>query len=352
MFSRAAITRIVTFITSLLFCFVFPVGQASGDGAIFGVSYKTYDTTYEAILNMYLKVIPVQCREQSWGRHDLYNELMYYDLSPYYMEGIMTPEYDRMDDNGKAAKRKELQEKTLQYMKSTIGYAIQDINGDGIQELIIGRDKSYIYELFTMEDGKVRELIRSGARYTCNLLKNGGLFRYDRDGGAMYGYILFHMNGTGRVEFDKGYYYNGDLGYYLSEDVDCWFRITNAKHFSANTMEDHVPGSEAKAWISECESSFANIHFIPLSAFEKGMSGDGIAILSVNGKTSGSQKVRIRTKPDKKSKILMQKKVGTYVKAIGTDGEYYQVIINKKTGYVHKDYLTIITDLPADPTAE
>ncbi len=339
--------RIVVFILLLIICFSITTDYAvCDDYDIYAASYKTYDTTYEDILKMYLKVMPAQCREQSRRRHDLYNDFMYDDLSSYYMEDLMTPEYEKMNDTQKKAKRKELQEKTLQYMKNTVGYAIQDINGDGIDELIIGRNSSYIYELFTIEDGKVRELIKAGYRYPCHLLNNGKLLRHSRDGGALWGDILFEMNGTDKVKFIKGYYYNGQIGYDKNLGDDCWFRITDPKNRSANSMDQHVSTSEATAWVSECESQYATVHFIPFSAYEKGMSGDGIAVLSVNGKTSGNQKVRIRSKPDGKSKILVQKKVGTFVKAVAMDGDYYQVTIDKKKGYVHKDYITIITEIP------
>ena len=340
-----------TILVSLLviFCLTILIEQAfCDDYNIYATSYKTYDTTYDDILKMYLKVMPAQCREQSRRRHDLYNEFMYDDLSPYYMEGVITPEYEKMDNAEKTAKRKELQEKTLQYMKNSVGYAVLDVNGDGTDELIIGRDSSYIYELFTMDEGKVRELIKAGYRYSCHLLNDGELIRFASDGGAFFGDILYRMNGTEKVEFVKGYYYNGQVGYDNNLGDDCWFRITNPKNFSDVTMEQHVSTSEVNAWISEHESNYAHIHFIPLSAYEKGMSGDGIAVLALNGETSSSQKIRIRTKPDSKSRILVEKRVGTYVKALSMEGDYYQITVDKRTGYVHKDYITLITDLPAD----
>lgn len=350
--TRSAIVRIVI-LFCVFFCSSISTENAYGDDYnIYAASYKTYDTTYEDILKMYLRVLPAQCREQSRRRHDLYNEFMYVDLASVYMEGVMTPEYDRLNATEKAAKRKELQEKTLQYIKRKVGYSIQDINGDGIEELLIGSDRSYIYELFTIENGKVRELIKAGARNSCNLLKDGSLIRSTNDGADFYGIILFQMNGTGPVEFVKGYYFNGQLGYNNNLDNDdCWFKIADPKNYSINTMDQHVPSSEANSWISECDSNRANISFIPFAAYEKGVSGEGIAVLSVKGKTTGSQKVRIRTKPNSKSKILAQKKVGTYVKAIDADGDYYQIVVDNKTGYVHKDFLTIITDLP-EKTAE
>ncbi len=351
--SRSAPFRIIILIFLVLFYSVLPVDQAfCDDDNMYAASHKTYDTTYEDILKMYLRVLPAQCREQSRRRHDTYNEFMYADLWGVYMDYMSTPEYERLNDAQKAVKKKELQEKTLNYMKNTVGYSIQDINNDGIDELIIGRDQSYIYELFTIDDGKVRELIKAGYRHTCNLLDDGTLYRYAHQGGGFNGYLLFRMNGTNKVKYIKGYYYNGQLGYDNNLGEDCWFNLTDLNEYSNNSLDQHVPASEALGWISQCESRFAHIRFIPLSAYEKGMSGDGIAVLSVKGKTSGTQKVRIRAKPNNKSKILVQKRVGTYVKAISVAGDYYKVTVGKKTGYVHKDFITLITDLPSSSTQE
>ena len=324
----------------LLFLSVFPVG-AIADEDLYAASYKTYDTTYDDILKMYLRVMPAQCRNQSRRRHDLYNEYMYADLSPYYMEGVMTPEYDALDEAGKSKKLKELQEKTLSYMKSTVGYAILDINGDGIDELLIGKNKAYIYEAFTMDGGKVRELIKAGYRSPCSLLNDGTFFRQASLGGDRNTNTLFSMNGTDKVLFIKGY---------LASDEN-WFRMDNSKD-TASGAGKLVPESEAKTWIAECESNLSDIRFIPFAAYEKGMSGDGIAVFAKDGKTSGSQKIRIRKAPDNKSKIIAQKSVGTFVKATGMEGDYYRVTVGNKTGYVHKDYLILLTDLPKENAEE
>ena len=355
LYTHMSSCRTVVVLVLLLLSLVVQMDKAVGDlsRSLYDVSPKTYDITYDDILKMYLRVMPAKCRGQSTRRHDLYNWCIHDELS-HYMEGVLTPEYDRLDEEAKAAKRKEMQEKTLQYIKSRVGYAILDINGDGIDEMIIGRDGSYIYELFTMDDGKVRELIKAGSRYQCNLLQDGGLFRHVHDGGGLHGNLLYRMNGTSKVVFEKGYYHNIVVGYDQNhlDDGDCWFKIADSKNRSKNTMAQHVPSSEANSWIADCESNYAQVRFIPLSAFEKGMSGDGVAVLSVKGKTSGSQKVRIRKKPDSKVKILVQKRVGTYVKAVGLEGDYYQISVDGKTGYVHKDYITLITELPAGGDGE
>ncbi len=338
----------ILLICTLLLCQIFLPTLAAADGDIYAASYKTYDTTYDDILKMYLRVMPAQCREQSRRRHDLYNEFMYDDI-PMFMDGVDTEEYRQADEEGKKKIRSKFQEQALRYMKNNIGYAIRDLNGDGIDEMIIGMGKAYVFEAFTLDDGKVRELIKAGYRDSCTLLNDGTFHRYAHLGGGMSTDTLFRMDGTRKVKFVKGYLFSEEFGYNNGLDSDdCWFRMSSSKDTTA-TLDKHVPKSEAKSWISECDSSLSDIRFIPFAAYEKGMSGDGIAVLSKNGKTTGSQKIRIRKAPDDKSKIIAQKKIGTYVKATAIEGDYYRITVDKKTGYVHKDYITLLTDLPENP---
>lgn len=126
----------------------------------------------------------------------------------------------------------------------------------------------------------------------------------------------------------------------------------NKAHDETVSISKHVPRSEAEGSISEWESSLSDIRFVPFSAYEKGMSGDGVAVLAKDGKTTGSQKIQIRSKPDNKSKVLAQKRVGTFLKAIGMEGDYYQVTVKKKTGYIYKDYIILLTDLSAEGNGE
>lgn len=341
--------RLCSFVLSLaiiISCLPLHFAAADNDdGPLpYAVSYTTYDTTYDAIVKMYIKVMTAHCRNQSRGRHDLYSDLLYYDCPEFIDWDI-----DKLSGAAKEKRIKELQEEQLQYMKNNYGFAILDINGDGIDELIIGCGHFSVYELFTIDNGKVRELIRAGARYDCHLLNDGTLLRWGSSGGGKYTHELFCLSDTGKVTFVKGYYCDDELSYLKQyAEGDCWFRLIDVDKPYTDKAADHVPVSEVNDWYAKCEANYANVHFIPFAAYEKGLSGDGIAVFSVNGKTTGTSKVRVRSKPDSKSKIVTEKKVGTYVNAIALEGDYYKVSVGKKTGYVHKDYLTLLTDLPTN----
>ena len=150
---------------------------------LFAVSYTTYDTSYDAILKMYIRVL--NANGNDGRRHDLFNSLIWND----FHHDMESPIKTRMEET-----------------KKRVGYCIYDLNGDGIDELIIGESYSYVNEVFTMDNGKVRELIRAGVKYQCALLENGEFFRYMYGGGAQASNVVWSMNGTGPVRFVEGYY--------------------------------------------------------------------------------------------------------------------------------------------------
>ena len=243
--------------------------QAAGENYNpYAPSYTTYDVTYDAIIHMYLKVFEIHRNGGDAGRHDLYNDNIDWDYSAYF-------ETD-----------KDAVAKNIDYIKNHVGYAIRDINGDGIDELLIGSGQSYIYEVFTMDEGKVRELIRAGARYGCNLLNDGTLLRLGSSGAAFWGYYAFQMNGTKPVVFVKGYHYNGEIGENNGlDEKECWFKAESDKGLYSVTMESHVSASEVDDWIKQCDTKLANIQFIPFAAYEQGINGQAIGVLSYKGET-------------------------------------------------------------------
>ena len=106
----------------------------------FPVSYTTYDTTYEAIVKMYIRVLNAGGDEGR--RHDLFNtKIIAYDMDISWLKNSSKAELDR----------------TISATKHTYGYRILDLNGDGVEELIIGNNGGDIIELFTLENGRVRE---------------------------------------------------------------------------------------------------------------------------------------------------------------------------------------------------
>ena len=288
------------------------------------VSYTTYNTTYENILRMYIRVI----NGKDKGRHDLFNQLIYEEV--YEMD--------------------HAKEETKNFLKSKIGYMITDINSDGQNELIIGNPDD-IYEVFTIDNGNVRELIKAGYRYPCMVLDNGYLFRIGSSGAAYTSYELWEMNGTGKVSFVEGYHTEPtDYDKYITgEDPDeiKWYYDQKDKY----SKDKIVTSSEAESWIIQHENHIVHKKAIPLTVYEQYSdrieNAEQIGVLIVNGKISGSQTINIRSKPSKSSKIIQKSRVGTYVLILGQEDGYYHVVAGKKEGYVHQNFVTTLDDSPA-----
>ncbi len=176
MTSKHGFSRIVVLL--LILALLMPSASSAEDYHPYTPSYTTYDTTYDAIIKMYIRVI----NGEDKGRHDLFNDLIYEEA---YIAGK-----GRDDSN---------------LLKTKIGYMVDDINNDGQNELIIEGPYS-IYEVFTIDNGKVRELIRAGYRYVCYSLDNGYFYRRGSSGAASSSNELWKMNGTGKVSFVEGYH--------------------------------------------------------------------------------------------------------------------------------------------------
>ena len=280
------------------------------------VSYTTYDVTYDAILKMYLKVINGY-GSKNLGRHDLFNQIMFWDVP------------DETTDREKIA-----------YVKRDIGFYIDDINHDGIEELVINGTGGRIYEVFTMDNGRVRELIRAGGRYDCHRLENGMFYRYASGGASHHDYEIWQMNGTGKVSFVEEYLMRPDN----VNLRDVWYYSKKPVRQSGNAGEREVSASEAENWIAQQEKSIVRKRFVPFIAYEKFPDDPwNIGVLAKDNKTSTTVKIRIRKEPNQSSKVVMTQKVGTYVKILSKENGYYRIRIGKKEGYVLEDFLIPVT---------
>ncbi len=217
----------------------------------FTPSYTTYDTTYEKILQLYLKIINGYGMVD-YGRHDLFNDAIFAIYDP--MGGY---------------------EAIRNAVKRNTGFMLCDVNQDGVDELLIGSDGSCLNEVFTMENGRVRELIRAGgygtasSDYTCSLLSDGLFFRHGHGGAGLDYYELWQMNGTGEVSFLEGYHTDGIWNSDSQTGSVVWYRSDAQMSMVKTSSSARVNNSVAEEWLRTQEWNVFSKKFVPFSVYEQ-----------------------------------------------------------------------------------
>jgi len=83
---------------------------------------------------------------------------------------------------------------------SEIGFSLMDLDGNGQEELIISAPNSFVYDLYTISDGKAVHLFDSGERYAYTLRENGWIENTWSGSAATSGHDFYKLN-DGKLEF-------------------------------------------------------------------------------------------------------------------------------------------------------
>lgn len=318
--------RIISFVLIFVVFMAVFLGEASANP--FPVSYTTYDTSYDAILKMYIRVLNAGGDE---GRHhDLFNtKVIVFDMDTSWLKDIPKDELDR----------------AISSAKHTFGYIIRDLNGDGVDELIIGDNNGNVIELFTMENGRVRELVHAWYKKDCQLLEGGKIHSYTHGDGSYVVDSIWTMNGTDDLLFVEGYQYDYNADSFArdgiiqdAEDSRLWFKMKSGED-KVSSDDILVSTEEYNHWLNSLR--ILNFEIISFAAYEQGIDYVNAGIISVKGKMDGREKVNIRKKASKKSGIVTSLKTGTFVNILGEEDDFYRISFSNKEGYVQKEFLTL-----------
>ena len=154
---------------------------------------------------------------------------------------------------------------------NSLGYAIVDLSGDGVPELLIGEnakftdedtaDTSYVYAAFTCVKDKPEWVFEGWARSSNRYLGNG-FFYHDGSGGAAHSYIgRFHLSADGTKQVWDEFYFTDDSSGEL-------------KYYSNNTGEGDPAASEELSIKGEefydliDNSVMQKLAFMPISSFK------------------------------------------------------------------------------------
>lgn len=126
-----------------------------------------------------------------------------------------------------------------------IGYALEDLNGDGAPELLIGaveneeNDRGLLFDLYTLSDGepvKLAESRRGESWYDCG----GGVLMGESASGSLASFALHRIEGT-ELRFLEG------VSFHAEENGGSWYRLL-ARDSTDSKGKLPISGDEAHAW--------------------------------------------------------------------------------------------------------
>lgn len=172
---------------------------------------------------------------------------------------------------------------------SEIGYAVVDIDGNGVVELLIGdmtignqkegekkNRNSWIMDAYTLVDDAAVHVLESGERWGYNLCSNGELVESWSGSAFTSGWDIYKLDGATlsfieRVVLDG--YYAEEIGLIYDVNSDSLENISNSFFYSSivnNGNHDgyiHISEEEADERIQSYEEKYVDIEYIPFSEY-------------------------------------------------------------------------------------
>lgn len=141
-----------------------------------------------------------------------------------------------------------------------VGYCLQDMDGDGSTELLIGSvSDNLIYAMYTMKDDKEVQLIDAGERNTYQLTSDGVFLNRGSNGAASYGYNLYAFQ-DGEMQFQDALVYDA-----ARDEANPWFYCTT-ETWDGDSMTP-METATAESTVADLEASVMEIGFVPFAQY-------------------------------------------------------------------------------------
>lgn len=157
---------------------------------------------------------------------------------------------------------------------SEVGYQFIDLNGDGIDELIVSpiydseyiQSQSMIYDMYTCIDGEIISLVASGERYSYYLCKDNTLMNNFSNSAFTSGHISYSVGNKASLEVNEVYLYDD-----WTDEENPWFYATgeelpSADYFDGSMMQ-HITKEEFYDGIDKYE--YKPLELTPLSEYSR-----------------------------------------------------------------------------------
>ena len=143
-----------------------------------------------------------------------------------------------------------------------VGYALQDINGDGIQELIIAgiNDDTYseivIFDLYTLENGQPVQLACTRARSRYFLRSDGSILNEGSNGAGNSIFVINHLYGSTLTPVESA------MTWYEGSERDGCYHQTDGYNYEPRDYDEYLTEQQFTQLITYWESSVVVPHFV------------------------------------------------------------------------------------------
>ena len=158
-------------------------------------------------------------------------------------------------------------EKGLNYLVGVVGdvtkvgYSLEDLDGDGSMELLIGAvGAPEIYAMYTMKNGVETQVIDAGERNSYRLGTDGVFINQGSNSAAQSGTMLFTFE-NGELHFQDGL-----VSDFTVDEKNPWFYVKD-QNWDSSTYEP-LDTASAEAILSQLDANVRPISYIPFSEYQ------------------------------------------------------------------------------------
>ena len=143
-----------------------------------------------------------------------------------------------------------------------VGYALQDINGDGVQELIIAgiNDETYteivIFDLYTLENGQPVQLACTRARSRYFLRSDGSILNEGSNGAGNSIFVINRLYGSSLTPIESA------MTWYEGSERDGCYHQTDGYNYEPRDYDEYLTEQQFTQLITGWESSVVVPHFV------------------------------------------------------------------------------------------
>lgn len=214
-----------------------PLGVAMASTMDYVPSHDEWNMTYADLLRLYVSCINGWI-DGNYADHDLFNTLLVEDFMSY------------------------------DQAKTEAGFVLTDVNHDGIEDLLIVSSEDEVVGLFTMVNGRLREVIAGGYRNHCSLLNDGCFYIQGSSGYISASYSIWGLNSYGGLDYYSGCLLDGWFGTDDPQEKQ-WFYYDPASPLSG-AEDRRISVIEAELWRDVVCSRILKVHnWISFADYEK-----------------------------------------------------------------------------------